>query len=170
MKWGKRYRNLISPGKEGETLPLAWHLFVLVAGMVLVELTAGFFFARWFPAQTRFVHLPFRESWMFVSQLLFQGFMAHRLGLRPVWAYLGQVALVAVIGGLFLLPVHAGLLAMQRLGYDTGFLAAVGLGAVLMLMYLEHKRRVDVFDFPKALGFTWLLFRVLLFFAIFRPA
>jgi hypothetical protein len=96
--------------------------------------------------------------------------VAHRLGLRPVWAYLGQVAVVGVLGGLFLIPVHLGLLGMRRLGYDAGFLAAVGLGAALMLMFLEHKRRVDVFGYPKALSLTWLLFRVLLFFAIFRTA
>lgn len=170
MKRKDAFRELFSPGKGGEGLPPLWHPFVLLAGMALVELTAGFFFSFWFAEQTRFARVPFRESWMFVAQLLFQGFMAHRLGLRPVWAYLGQVAVVGVLGGIFLVPVHFGLLGMRWLGYDTGFLAGVGLGAALMLMFLEHARRVAVFGFPKALSLTWLIFRMLLFFVIFRTA
>lgn len=142
-------------------------LFMLFC-LLIVEFTAGIYFSQWFTQFTRFNDIPLRESWLFISQIGFQALMALIAGEKRLYDYQGHVALVSAFGGLLLLPLHGGLLFMQAWGYDTTFLATAGLGAVLMAMFMEHKRRVGMMGYKKALSYTWVLFRIALFFVIFK--
>ncbi|MBS3913491.1 MAG: DUF393 domain-containing protein [Bacteroidetes bacterium] len=140
----------------------------LVICMFAVEYTAGMYFARYFSGVTRYADLPFRESILFLSQLLFQGVLAWFWNRNMVWDYLGNVAFISVLGGMMMVGFY---LVLQFLPIDTNtlqILVGAGLGAVVMFMFLEHNRRIKIGNFNKNLSYSWVIFRILLFFIIFR--
>lgn len=142
-------------------------IFIIIC-MLFVEITGGIYFSTWFSEKTYYSDLAMRESLLFVSQILFQGIMTFVFREKRVYDYLGHVAVVSAFGGLLLIPLHAGLLYIQYLGLQIDFLSAAGLGAVIMAMFIEHKRRVNLMGYHKALSYTWVLFRIILFFVIFK--
>jgi hypothetical protein len=136
--------------------------------LLVVEFTAGNYFSRYFGDITRGNELPFRESILFLSQLAFQAVVVVFASRKSAWDYLGNMAFVSLLGGLFLLAFQVVLMIIPSAGTNMHFLSAVGLGAVLMWMFIEHNRRIKIAGFPKILTYSWVFFRIVLYFAIFR--
>jgi len=167
-------RKIIAPAPRrsyldcAPDLNLGYRLAFVFCAMLLVEFTAGAFFKQWFPTYTRYNTIHWRESILFISQIVFQGLFAILLKEKQKIEYISHVAVVAAYGGLLLVPMHFFLLGMAHFGLQTAFLAPAILGAVLMAMFMEHKRRINLMGYKPMLSYTWVLFRVVLFFLLFN--
>lgn len=166
-------RKVIAPAKNGflTCVPdrnITMRFWFIFLAMILVEYTAGIYFTAHFPGVTRFEALPFRESILFVSQIAFLFILARLLREKNIYDYLGHVALISALGGLILLVFQLAISGMELAGIHQPMIPAMGLGAVVMWMFIEHKKRVHNFGFHPALSWIWLAFRILLFFLIFK--
>lgn len=105
---------------------------------------------------------------MFAAQLLFQAMLLlisrkHKF----IYEYWGHVAFVGFLGGIMLLIGNAVLHFLPAI-VNKPFLSIALLGAVLMWMYMEHARRIKISNLPQWLSYSWVLFRIVLFFIIFK--
>lgn len=143
-------------------------LFILVCGLG-IESWAGNYFSNYFDTNTRWNGFPLRETLLFISQLLFQGLVAIAFtDKKNTMDYLGHLSFVSLIGAFFLFVFHI-LLSVIPFQQDLILvLSSAGLGAVLMFMFIEHKRRIMLLGYPKVLSYSWVLFRIILFFVIFK--
>jgi predicted DCC family thiol-disulfide oxidoreductase YuxK len=140
----------------------------MVLCLLVVEFTAGMYFSRYFGAYTRFAEIPWRESLLFVSQIGFMALFAALVGEKNLYDYLGHLSFVAFMGGIILLVFDIVFQSFSFMGIAISFLPFLGLGAVVMWMFMEHKKRLNAGGFKPILSYGWILFRVLLFFIIFK--
>jgi hypothetical protein len=146
----------------------AYRISFLILAMLVTEFTAGIYFTHFFAGMTRFNQVLGRESILFTAQLLFQGGILWLLLKKGIYDYLGNLAMVSMLGGIGLLGIGAFVWIIGYFGFSTAVPAAAALGAILMFMFSEHKRRLKMLNLPAVLSWSWVAFRVLLYFIIFR--
>lgn len=147
---------------------LASRFLLILLCLLGVEYTAGSYFHEYFPSFTRLNALPFRETGLFLAQLVFQSVLLIFSGnKRYIYDYSGHLSVVSLAGGI-LLALGSLLFQFLPSGINIEFLSITLLGAVLMWMFLEHYRRIRISGFPAWLSWTWIIFRIILFLAIFK--
>ena len=76
--------------------------------------------------------------------------------------YFGNVMTISLMGSLLLLP----LLIINWSVQISETILLTGFGITVLLMFLEHKRRVKLLKLPSYLTYTWVLYRVLILLTI----
>jgi hypothetical protein len=101
----------------------------------------------------------FREYAMCFGQIAFQGslLLLFRLKKEQLFDYLGNMMTVSLIGGLLLLPV----LFLSNFVALPSIFSLAWFFAVVVFMFLQHRKRVRSIKAPAWLSYTWLLYRAL---------
>lgn len=132
------------------TYRLFYITFVAIfTGLVLNSFTSYIDLAFGLP------HNPWRELWMCIGQVVWQGTAIYVISREKTWEYLGNMSTVSLIGGLLLLPILA-------LNYFLGlhhFVLLAAFAAIVLFMLLEHIRRCKLLGVPLKLTASWILFR-----------
>lgn len=105
------------------------------------------------------IHYSFYfELGMVSGQLFFQSLFIFRSSFKDKYQYAYHLLTVSLLGSLLLWPV---ILA----GYCTGLHPYFYLAyffAVVLFMFFEHRRRLNLLQLPLFLSYTWVLYRSLI--------
>ncbi len=101
----------------------------------------------------------YREYAICFGQIFFQGSLlaATRLKKETCFDYFGNMMTVSLIGSLLLLPVWF----LSRFITLPDPFSLAWLVAVVVFMFLQHRKRVRSINAPAWLSYTWLLYRAL---------
>ena len=99
----------------------------------------------------------FREFLLCGGQLLFQGMILSMIRPKIMIHYFGHMMTVS-LGGALLLLVLIGMNSLFLLPHSINLIAFI---CIVGLMFLEHKRRIELLQYPTILTWTWVLYRVL---------
>lgn len=108
------------------------------------------------------------EFTLFAVQLLFQSFVFKLLKQRDLFTYLGHISFISLLGALGLGIAQVCLSAVSSFGWETALLGPVILGAVIVLMLMEHARRVKLLGLSAWLTVSLLVFRILIYPIVFN--
>ncbi|WP_040278804.1 thiol-disulfide oxidoreductase DCC family protein [Psychroserpens damuponensis] len=103
-----------------------------------------------------------REGIITIGQLLFQGVLIYKLDTKTILNYFGNVMTISLMGSLLLVP----LLIINSSFQISKTTLLIGFGITIIIMFLEHKRRVKLLKLPSYLTYTWVLYRVLILLTI----
>ncbi|RYZ15817.1 MAG: hypothetical protein EOP49_52515 [Sphingobacteriales bacterium] len=98
------------------------------------------------------------ELAMVIGQLIFQSAFIFRRPVRVILNYWFQLLTVSLIGSALLLLF----IGLQQFVDLNAYVCLVYFLCVVVIMFLEHKRRVALLALPWYLSFTWLLYRSLI--------
>lgn len=96
------------------------------------------------------------------GQILFQICFLLNKDLKTVINYLGNLMTVSLYGCLLLLPI----LTLNQFTEVSTAIALSWFAITVLLIFLEHIRRIRILKLPKHLSFTWILFRIIALFLI----
>ena len=160
-------RKVIIPSEENESQQLQclpsfnvkYRLFYILFSVIVTMFTL-FYFSK------NISTLPYgslmREGFITMGQLVFQGLLISKLGNKTILNYFGNVMTISLMGSLLLLP----LLIINWSVQISETILLTGFGITVLLMFLEHKRRVKLLKLPSYLTYTWVLYRVLILLTI----
>lgn len=136
----------------------AYLLFVaLVTGFILnrftLKLAAGFGLS----------FNPWQEYAICIGQIIWQYTLIYTLAREKLYAYLGNMSTVSMIGGLLLVPV---LLANHYLHFSP-LLLLFCFGAIVAFMLIEHIRRCKIMDLSNAMTVSWVIYRLVVLAVLF---
>jgi hypothetical protein len=114
---------------------------------------------------THYVHLmsgllpqgySFREYLICGGQIIFQGIIVTYIAKHKLWAYLGNMMTISLVGALLLIIglLAAHLLVLPVIVYAAYFMLVAG------CMLLEHIRRVKLLGLGWTMSVTWVTYRV----------
>ncbi|MGB3608067.1 MAG: hypothetical protein WA775_03755 [Psychroserpens sp.] len=98
-----------------------------------------------------------REAGITIGQLLFQGLLIYKLDKKTVINYFGNLMTISLMGSLMLI----GILILNWFVAMSETLFLIGFGTTVIVMFLEHFRRIKLLKLPSYLSYTWVLYRVL---------
>lgn len=98
-----------------------------------------------------------RELLICGGQLVFQGAIVACFKKERIIHYLGNLMTVSLGGAILLLPI---LLTQNYFG--GSFLSLVYFMVVVLLMFLEHMRRVKILELPMVISLSWILYRLII--------
>ena len=98
------------------------------------------------------------ESLVFIGQFIFQWIFLFKQNRMSITSYFGNLATVSLIGALLLLP----LIVMNSVLTIAIVPNVLYFCFVVILMFFEHKRRVNLLKLPKHLSFTWIIYRFII--------
>ena len=103
-----------------------------------------------------------REGFITIGQLVFQGLLIYKLDKKTILNYFGNLMTISLMGSLMLLPLLIINWMVQI--HETIFL--IGFGITVLIMFIEHFRRIKLLKLPRFLTYTWVLYRVLILLTI----
>jgi len=166
-------RKMIAPGKSPQNSNcnpeknLIYRLtFIVFCGLIVHFIVTWFF-------QT-FLHsflnkqIQFPDFALYASQFPIQALMFYGLKQKNFYDYAGQIAAVSLFGALLLGVLGVGLLLIEKLGINISLLAPVSYGMVYMFMFLEHLKRVKLYQLSVWLCVSWFIFRLVIYPLVFK--
>lgn len=123
---------------------------ILIIGMILTK------FSTLIPYIKQSNH--FREITIALGQLLFQFVFQHKNSLKKQMDYYGNLITVSLFGSILLCPI----LVLNALTSVSFPIIAIWFFTVVLIMFFEHKRRVQLLELPSYLSYTWILYRILI--------
>lgn len=106
--------------------------------------------------------LPVFEFILVVGQVFFQSLFLLNFDKKTIVNYVGNLMTIALIGSLFLIPIVV--LCSSGLVSETVFFAY--LGSAVLLVSLEHYRRLKILELPSFLSFSFILYWLIALFII----
>lgn len=103
-----------------------------------------------------------REGFITIGQLVFQGLLIYKLDKKTILNYFGNVMTISLMGSLLLLP----LLIINWSVQISETILLIWFGITVLLMFLEHKRRVKLLKLPSYLTYTWVVYILLILLTI----
>ena len=103
-----------------------------------------------------------REGFITIGQLVFQGLLIYTLDKKTILNYFGNLMTISLMGSLMLLP----LLIINWMFQISETIFLIGFGITVLMMFLEHFRRVKLLKLPSYLSYTWVIYRVLILLTI----
>jgi len=144
------------------TFRLSYRLLYLVFTWLLV----GLILTGYAHLLTGLVPLgnAYREYLICGGQVLFQGIIISLYAPAKRWNYLGNMMTISLAGALLLLPVMllAKFMVLNALVCTVCFMGVAG------LMLLEHIRRTKLLELGWLLTSSWIIYRLLVLFLIFK--
>lgn len=122
---------------------------------VIVTMTTLFYFSNSLAMLSETSIL--REGIITVGQLVFQGLLILKLGNQTILNYFGNLMTVSLLGSLILMP----LLLINSIIRIPEILMFLWFGVTVLVMFIEHFRRIKLLKLPSYLSYTWVLYRVL---------
>lgn len=114
------------------------------------------------------IEKPVNDGILLIAQLAFQLFAFQLLRQKNSYDYLAHLAFVSFLGALLLGVATIGLGMLHYYEFDTSLLAPVAYGAVILFMFLEHKKRLERNNWSAWLSVTWIVFRMSIYFLVFQ--
>nr|WP_321247749.1 hypothetical protein [uncultured Psychroserpens sp.] len=160
-------RKVIIPSKENtsnrlQCLPsfnIKYRLLYILFSIIVTVFTL-FYFSK------NIATLPqgslVREGFMTIGQLIFQGLLIYTLDKKTILNYFGNLMTISLMGSLMLLP----LLIINWMFQISETIFLIGFGITVLMMFMEHFRRVKLLKLPSYLSYTWVLYRVLILLTI----
>jgi predicted DCC family thiol-disulfide oxidoreductase YuxK len=166
-------RKMIAPGKSPQNSNcnpeknLTYRLVFIVFCGLVVHFTVTWFFQTFLHSFLNHqMHFP--DFVLYVSQFPIQALVFYGLKQKNFYDYAGQIAAVSLFGALLLGVLGVGLLLIQKLGIDISLLATVSYGMVYMFMFLEHLKRVKLYQLSTWLCVSWFVFRLAIYPLVFK--
>lgn len=166
-------RKMIAPGKSPQNRNcnpeknLIYRLtFILFCGL-LVHFTVTSFFQTFLHSFLN-TQMQFPDFALYASQFPIQALVFYGLKQKNFYDYAGQIAAVSLFGALLLGVLGVGLLLIQKLGINISLLAPVSYGMVYMFMFLEHLKRVKLYQLSVWLCVSWFIFRLVIYPLVFK--
>lgn len=126
-----------------------------IISAILITATVLFECAKIIP---NYVYANFGKELVLASgQLLFQGLFLLKTDKITRLSYFGNLMTVSLFGSLLLAPLLL-LNSFITIGETT---TLVWFGIVVLLIFAEHYRRIQLLDLPKYLCLTWVAYRTL---------
>jgi len=105
-----------------------------------------------------------RELLLAIGQIIFQSSFLLNTKRVIIIDYVGNLMTVSLIGCFFLIP----LLIINSFVLLPQHIMLLGFGITVLLMFLEHSRRVTLLELPLYLSYTWILYRIIALIIIFN--
>lgn len=141
------------------TFNVTYRMFYILFSILVTMLTL-FYFSKNLSllAETSIA----REAVITTGQLLFQGVLLYQLNNKTILNYLGNLMTVSLMGSLMLLP-----LLFLKIWFEIPEMIAIfWFGLTILVMFLEHYRRIKLLKLPNYLSYTWVIYRVLILLTI----
>ena len=98
-----------------------------------------------------------REFVLAFGQIIFQSLFLSKLDTNTIINYIGNLMTVSLMGSILLIP----LLILNSFIPVSQIILFIGFGITVILMFLEHSRRVKLLELPLYLSYTWVLYRII---------
>lgn len=95
---------------------------------------------------------------LFLGQIIFQILFIANKSKKVILEYLGNLTTVLLAGSLLLIPLKI-VTYILNLSENT---ILIYFGFTVVIMFLEHFRRVKILNLTHLLSFTWILYRVII--------
>jgi len=143
-----------------------WRIFYIAVAGIIVHLSVGFYFTHFLSNYLVMNHLT--DIYLYVAQFGVQFLVFKAFGKRNFYQYAGHLATTSLIGALILTGIGSVLTILNQFGINTEFLAPLGFGVVLTAMFVIHFKRTHQLSYGKVLTFSWVLFRIGIYFLVFK--
>lgn len=98
-----------------------------------------------------------RELILALGQIVFQSLFMIKLDTKIILNYIGNLVTVSLMGSLLLLPI----LILNSILNIPEFIILGWFGITVLLMLLEHSRRIKLLELPFYLSITWVIYRII---------
>jgi hypothetical protein len=98
-----------------------------------------------------------REIMLAFGQMAFQSLFILKQNKKTILTYLGNLMTVSLLGTLLLLPI----ILLNHCMVVNEVITLAWFGIVVLIMFAEHYRRVQLLQLPKYLCLTWITYRLL---------
>ena len=98
-----------------------------------------------------------REFILAFGQIVFQSLFLLRLDTKTIINYAGNLMTVSLMGSIILIP----LLILSSFVVFSELTLLIYFGITIVLMFLEHSRRVSLLQVPIFLSYSWVIYRII---------
>ncbi|MES2545416.1 MAG: hypothetical protein V4548_11055 [Bacteroidota bacterium] len=98
-----------------------------------------------------------REVILALGQIFFQSIFLLKLTSKKILNYAGNLMTVSLMGSLILLPM----LLLNSYFNIPEIITLGGFGATVLIMFIEHCRRITILELPFHLSYTWVIYRII---------
>ena len=98
-----------------------------------------------------------RELILALGQIVFQSLFMIKLDKKIILNYIGNLMTVSLMGSLLLLPMLLLNLAVN----NPEFIIIGWFGTTVLVMLVEHSRRIKLLELPFYLSITWVIYRII---------
>ncbi len=99
-----------------------------------------------------------RETLLTFGQIIFQSVFLTKLDRKKSLNYIGNLMTVSLMGSLILVPI---LLLNTIVNIPENTLLA-WFGITVLIMFIEHYRRIKILELPTYLSYTWVIYRIII--------
>ena len=103
-----------------------------------------------------------REIIITLGQIVFQSLFLFQFDRQTIMNYAGNLMTVSLMGSLILSPV----LLLSKFIPLTESIVLGWFGVTVLILFLEHFRRIKILKLPIYLSYTWILYRIIALFFI----
>ena len=103
-----------------------------------------------------------RELILALGQIVFQSLFLIKLDKKIILNYTGNLMTISLMGSLLLLPI----LILNLVVNTPEFVILGWFGITVLLMLVEHSRRIKLLELPFYLSITWVIYRIIAFIII----
>lgn len=98
-----------------------------------------------------------RELILALGQIIFQSMFLLKFDRQTILNYAGNIMTVSLMGSLILMPV---LILNQFLNLPE-MIVLGWFGMTVLIMFVEHFRRIKLLELPFYLSYTWIIYRII---------
>lgn len=98
-----------------------------------------------------------RELIVAIGQVLFQSVFLLKLDKQTIMNYAGNIMTISLMGSLILTPI---LILNQFINCSETLLLG-WFGVTVLIMFMEHFRRIKLLGLPTYLSYTWVIYRII---------
>jgi hypothetical protein len=98
-----------------------------------------------------------REFILAIGQMVFQSLFLLKKDKKTILNYLGNLMTVSLLGSLILVPM----IFLNSIIKLPEIVILGGFACTVLIMFLEHSRRIKILELPKHLTYTWVLYRII---------
>lgn len=98
-----------------------------------------------------------REFILAIGQMVFQSLFLLKKDKETLINYLGNLMTVSLLGSLILVPI----ICLNSIIKLPEIIILGWFACTVLIMFLEHSRRIKIVELPKHLTYTWVLYRII---------
>ena len=155
-------RKVIIPSqiKEGNKLQCVpdfnyKYRFIFIAFALMITTFALFAFSNLIPNLPKSSIL--RELILALGQIIFQSIFLLKLDKKTMINYAGNLMTVSLMGSLILLPI----VLLNEVIILPKNLILGWFASTVLIMFMEHFRRIKILNLPFYLSYTWVIYRII---------
>lgn len=98
-----------------------------------------------------------REFILATGQMVFQSLFLVKKDKQTILNYLGNLMTVSLLGSIILVPI----ICLNSIIKLPETIILGWFACTVLIMFLEHSRRIQILELPKHLTYTWVLYRII---------